>query len=56
MQGWAHQLELEQERYEQECEHGIHKDSGHPCNECLANRAGIESRSCLDDLAHSTGA
>lgn len=29
-------MELEHQR-EEECEHGIHRDSGHVCMECLLN-------------------
>lgn len=40
---WQAQRLLEEQMFrkvmlEEECEHGIHKDSGHTCMECLMNK------------------
>ncbi len=34
---WWWALDLEMRQQEEECEHGIHRDSGHVCMECLVN-------------------
>jgi hypothetical protein len=40
LQALQYANELQQER--EECEHGIHPDSGHPCGECLAAEADYQ--------------
>jgi len=44
---WQAQRLLEEQMFrkvmlEEECEHGIHKDSGHTCLECLVNGSDYE--------------
>lgn len=37
---WWMMLDNEAQQWEEEhCEHGVHRDSGHWCPECLANRS-----------------
>lgn len=39
LQALAYAEELLHRQDEEECEHGIHKDSGHICWECWMNRS-----------------